>query len=345
MLKNLIKYIVLFCLIISCKSKNKVDLSQEKNKGITTNYLSIALYKNSKIPLGMEIDSNTNLAIHKQVYECLFFEDSKTKRAKPLLISSYRSDASKTNWVFTLKDDIYFHDDACFEKGKGRKLTAYDVEFCFKELLNYKVPNTNYSLKDSLIAVEIKVPTDSLIAKTDSLKKDSTKKIIYKLLIDRGLPFYSVRALNDRQFILELANPDADLPKKLCDARYAIYAKEVKTYYYAATYPVAIGTGPFYLDQYSDKECLLFKNINYHQNQKEQNIPSIDAIRFIFVNSEKKSLSLFQKGDIDIHYFGKKDSIKYYVKEDIKSLGKEEIDYWNFKKVNIDKRKFILPYN
>ncbi len=40
----------------------------------------------------------------------------------------------KLEYIFILKDNVYFHDSPCFENGKGRKLNSDDVKYTFERL-------------------------------------------------------------------------------------------------------------------------------------------------------------------------------------------------------------------
>lgn len=52
----------------------------------------------------------------------------------------------RMEYVFTLRDDIYFQDDPCFPGGKGRPVTARDVIYAIKRLADPAVQSTGYWL-------------------------------------------------------------------------------------------------------------------------------------------------------------------------------------------------------
>ena len=76
-------------------------------------------------------------AVH-QLYNTLVEIDSSLHIVPSL---AYRWDISedKKTYTFYLRTDVVFHDDACFENGKGRKLIAGDVEYSFKRILDKEV--------------------------------------------------------------------------------------------------------------------------------------------------------------------------------------------------------------
>ena len=54
----------------------------------------------------------------------------------PLLAKSWDVSADHLTWTFHLGDDVFFHDDDVFVKGrKGRKMTASDVVFSFNRII------------------------------------------------------------------------------------------------------------------------------------------------------------------------------------------------------------------
>ena len=53
----------------------------------------------------------------------------------------------EVRYSFTLRQGVYFIDDACFKKGSGRELTAKDFEYAFKRVSD---PTTNCPIYDSL---------------------------------------------------------------------------------------------------------------------------------------------------------------------------------------------------
>jgi len=52
----------------------------------------------------------------------------------------------RIEYIFKLRDDIYFQDDPCFPEGKGRRVTANDVIYSLKRLADPNVRSTGYWL-------------------------------------------------------------------------------------------------------------------------------------------------------------------------------------------------------
>ncbi len=73
-------------------------------------------------------------AIH-QLYSCLVEVDEEMK-ISPALAHSWQFSADGRIVTFHLRTDVYFHDDACFAAGKGRRVDAADVEYSFSRLMD-----------------------------------------------------------------------------------------------------------------------------------------------------------------------------------------------------------------
>ncbi|MBC7873772.1 MAG: ABC transporter substrate-binding protein, partial [Ferruginibacter sp.] len=57
----------------------------------------------------------------------------------PSLAKSWDISADRAVFIFHLRTDVFFHDDAAFAGGKGRKLTAKDVEYSFSRIIDKQV--------------------------------------------------------------------------------------------------------------------------------------------------------------------------------------------------------------
>ena len=72
-------------------------------------------------------------AVH-QLYNTLV-EVDENMQLKPSLAKSWEIADDKKHFIFHLRRDVFFHDDAAFDNGKGRRLSAADVEYSFKRLI------------------------------------------------------------------------------------------------------------------------------------------------------------------------------------------------------------------
>src|ERR1044072_9419660 len=73
-------------------------------------------------------------AVH-QLYGTLVEPDSQMV-IRPWLASRWEESADHLTYTFYLRPDIYFHDNEVFPGGKGRKLTAGDVVYSFRRIMD-----------------------------------------------------------------------------------------------------------------------------------------------------------------------------------------------------------------
>jgi len=113
--------------------------------------------------------SDTNSAeILSQIYDSLYQNAylARPYRVEPALAAGYPEKrffyeaveekgavrrVERMEYVFKLKDDIFFQDDPCFPGGKGRRVTAGDVVYAIKRLADPAVQSTGYWLVEGKI--------------------------------------------------------------------------------------------------------------------------------------------------------------------------------------------------
>ena len=73
-----------------------------------------------------------------QLYNTLVEVDSQLNIV-PSLAKRWEISEDRKTYTFYLRNDVFFHDDACFANGKGRKMTARDVVYSFKRIIDKKI--------------------------------------------------------------------------------------------------------------------------------------------------------------------------------------------------------------
>src|SRR5881275_1281612 len=73
-------------------------------------------------------------AVH-QLYNTLVEVDSNLNIV-PSLATHWTISEDRKTYTFYLRPDVYFHDDAAFSNGKGRRMTASDVVYSFQRLID-----------------------------------------------------------------------------------------------------------------------------------------------------------------------------------------------------------------
>jgi peptide/nickel transport system substrate-binding protein len=280
-----IKYIIPFLAlgIVSCSSEENTENSSAGNKrvsdGKTVFYggtLKICEEETYSSIFPLEVVDVTSFKIASQLHDGLVEYDPSDFSLRSAVAEKWDVNAESTEFTFTLRKDVKFHDDACFSGGKGRGLTAQDVKFTF-ELLCSKDYEISYS---SLIKPYLKGAEEFF---------DGTATSISGLEI---IDDYTVKfILNEpsSSFIYILAMPNTSIIAK---EAYEKYGKEM-----------TVGCGPFVYTKSKDVTKDLYLVYNPHYYIKDENgnsLPFLDSVHFSFIPSKLTQLEKFNADEISI---------------------------------------------
>lgn len=242
-----------------------------------------------------------------QICEGLLKFDSQTLVIKPAIAEKWEIDSTGRIYSFHLKKGVYFHDDPCFEDGKGREVNAHDFKYSFT-LLCTPNPSINRSFeitfKDRVVGANEYY--NASVEERSSMEVPGIKVIDnYTLQIEIVKPSLS--------FIYTLAGPATYvMPKEGVDK----YGEDLK-----------IGTGPFYFAKDYEKDTttgkimsplILVRNEKYHGYDSLGNqLPYLDTIKISFMNSKIAELIAFQNNELDIVSSLPNEKIKEVVEDNI----------------------------
>lgn len=203
-------------------------------------------------------------AIH-QLYNTLVEVDA-DNQLKPSLAKSWEVAADNLTFIFHLRTDVYFHDDAVFADGKGRRLTAQDIEYSFTRIIDKNVA--------------------------------SPGAWIFNNKIDSADGF---KALNDSTFQLKLVRPFQPILGILSMQYCSIVAKEAVDKYGSNFRRHPVGSGPFAMVAWEEGQALVLKrNINYFEKDSSgYALPYLDGIKISFFNSKATEFLEFQQNRLD----------------------------------------------
>ena len=203
-------------------------------------------------------------AIH-QLYNTLVEVDA-DNHLKSSLAKSWEVAADNLTFIFHLRTDVYFHDDAVFADGKGRRLTAQDIEYSFKRIIDKNVA--------------------------------SPGAWIFNNKIDSADGF---KALNDSTFQLKLVRPFQPILGILSMQYCSIVAKEAVDKYGSNFRRHPVGSGPFAMVAWEEGQALVLKrNMNYFEKDSSgYALPYLDGIKISFFNSKATEFLEFQQNRLD----------------------------------------------
>ncbi|MFZ1530004.1 MAG: ABC transporter substrate-binding protein [Ferruginibacter sp.] len=203
-------------------------------------------------------------AIH-QLYNTLVEVDDSMK-IKPSLAKSWEFSADKRSVLFHLRNDVFFHDDPVFANGKGRKLTAQDVQYSFNRILNKATA--------------------------------SPGAWIFNDRVDSLQPFL---ALNDSSFQLKLARPFQPILGILSMQYCSIVPREAVEEYKTDFRCHPVGSGPFAFVAWDEGQALIMKkNENYFETDSSgKKMPYLDGIKVSFFDSKATEFLEFRQSRLD----------------------------------------------
>jgi len=222
-----------------------------------------------------------------QVYEGLVKLSQADLSIVPALAYRWETNPDVSVWTFHLRKGVKFHDDACFADGKGREMTATDVQYCFTKLCESSPNNNTY---DITFKDRVKGAAEYF---------ESTKA---------GKPLEGgvsgLKVLNDSTLEVTLTSPFSGFLNILAHPGCYIYPKEALEKYGIDMRTKCVGTGPFQVKTIKEGETVILeKNPNYWNIDEHGNrLPYLDAIKFTFIKEKKAEMLEFQRGNLDMVY-------------------------------------------
>ena len=184
----------------------------------------------------------------------------------PSLAKNWDISPDRTIYTFHLRTDVFFHDDAAFEKGKGRKMTAADIEYSLERILDKQVA--------------------------------SPGSWIFNRKVDSIQPF---KAIDDSTFQVKLLRPYNPILGILSMQYCSIVPKEVVEMYGTDFRRHPVGTGPFRFVHWEEGQALVLKkNENYFERDSAGNrLPYLDGIKVTFYDSKATEFLLFRQKELE----------------------------------------------
>jgi len=241
-------------------------------------------YFKSLYPLGItEVGGHR---ITNQIYEGLVRFEPKNLTVEPLLAKSWTVDESATVYTFNLRTDVYYHDDACFADGKGRKVVAEDFAYVFNRLCVPDARNHGFSFVRNIL-------------------KGATAHYEAHQVGQTPTAVEGIQVINDSTFQLTLEKPFADFLQRLALPFMSVFPKEaVEKYKSEEIMYHAVGTGPFYIKALKqDEAVILARNEKYWGRDEFGNqLPYLDGVKVSFIKEDKTEMLEFRKGNLEMKY-------------------------------------------
>lgn len=216
--------------------------------------LDPAFAKNLSIMWGVHFIFNTLTEVDKDL------------KVTPSLAKTWEISEDGLHYTFHIRRDVYFQDNEAFPGGKGRRMTAYDIQYSFDRLI------------------------DPLTA--------SSGAWIFNDRVRSKQPF---EAINDSTFLIHLNQPFRPLPEILSMPYCSVVPHEVVRKWGKDFRNHPCGTGPFRFQYWDEGNTLvLHKHPGYwEQDSSGQKLPYLDAVQVSFNDTKATEFLLFLQKKLD----------------------------------------------
>ena len=244
-----------FLIPVACnhtKNQQKQIFHYNQPEGIAS--LDPAFAKNQSIMWAVHQLYNTLVEVDEQLH------------IKPALCKYWQISPDRLTYTFVLRNDVFFHDNAVFVGGKGRKMTATDVQYSLSRIMNKKTASPGAWIFNNSI--------DSI----DGFK-----------------------AINDTTFQLKLLRPFNPILNILSMQYCSVVPYEAVEEYGVDFRRHPVGTGPFKFNLWEEGQILLLaRNEHYFEHDSiGKPLPYLDGIKVSFLDSKATEFLEFRQGRLD----------------------------------------------
>lgn len=183
---------------------------------------------------------------------------------KPDIAKSWQLTTDMKKYTFTLRNDVYFHENICFDTPhKTRKVVASDFIYSFNRLKDPKVASPG------------------------------------SWVLDYAEKYTSV---NDTTLVIELKKPFPAFLSLLSMKYCAVVPKEAVDFYGNKFRENPVGTGPFKFQAWEENtKLVLRKNKKYYEkDEKGAQLPYLEAVAITFLPDKQSEFLQFVQGNLDI---------------------------------------------
>ncbi|WP_160717171.1 ABC transporter substrate-binding protein [Chitinophaga solisilvae] len=201
----------------------------------------------------------------RQLYSTLVEPDNDLE-IRPSLARQWRVSADRRTYTFDLRTDVYFHDNDVFPGGKGRRMTAQDVVYSLRRIMDPATASPGAWIFNG------RVQADS-----------------------------GFRALNDSTFELTLIRPFHPVLGILSMQYCSVVPREIVEKYGKDFRNHPCGTGPFRFFYWDEGQGLiLHRHPQYFEKDSTgARLPYLEAVKVTFLESKAAEFLMFRQGQLD----------------------------------------------
>ncbi len=228
---------------------------------------------------------------------------------------------SEDGLVFTVKvrQDVFFQDNACFDGGKGRRMTAHDVVYCIKRFMGVPTSTGRWLLEDRIVGLDAwgERCGEELGELFDAVNEYYPFEHPEMAEL-RDEEVAGLRVLDDFTIQFTLTKPFPQFLYTLAMSYTAVYPHEALDYYGMTMHLHPVGTGPYRVEEYwpPDKKILFERNPTFRGeayptegapgddelgllDYAGRPMPFLDRVEFVVIEAPQPRWLRFVSGDID----------------------------------------------
>lgn len=264
---KLVPIILLILLLTSCGS----DKKQFEYAGGS---FKMALDNTPSTFIAREVNDVYSFELLSQVMEGLVSFNAEDLSLQPQIAEKWSISGDGTVFTFTIRNDVYFHNNPVFESLEDRKLTVDDVLFTFEKACKPNADGNPTAAYMFLLSNQVKGAKEYYEGKATSISGMKVKK---------------------NQFEITLLNPDQTYINKLANLSASIVSKKIVE---ANKETDVVGTGPFcFTPPTEDETYILLKNPDYYMVDNKGNaLPYLDSVVFYVQTRKLEQLEMFEQG-------------------------------------------------
>ncbi|WP_430405721.1 peptide ABC transporter substrate-binding protein [Fluviicola sp.] len=264
---KLVPIILLIVILTSCGS----DKKQFEYAGGS---FKMALDNTPSTFIAREVNDVYSFELLSQVMEGLVSFNADDLSLQPQIAEKWSISNDGTVFTFTIRDDVFFHDNPVFKSLDDRKLTVDDVLFTFEKACKPNEEGNPTAAYLFLLANQVKGAKEYYEGKTKSISGMKIKK---------------------NQIEITLINPDQTYINKLANLSASIVSRKIVE---AKMETDVVGTGPFCFTKPKEEETyILLKNQDYYMTDNKGNaLPYLDSVVFYVQTRKLEQLEMFEQG-------------------------------------------------
>lgn len=215
--------------------------------------------------------------LSSQIFESLLKTDPESMELRPGIAQETQVSEDLKTYTFTLRENVYFHDDECFENGKGRKVTAHDFKYTLEfACSNNKLNEHSYLLKDKIKGAE-------------EYYNGTADEVV------------GIQVKDDHTLVIELKSPFSVFEKVLTHTGLGVFPKEALEKYGDQIGLHPVGTGAFILGELAEDKIVLERNNKYWDKDEFGNpLPFLDRVVMTYSKDKTDELLSFRAEKIDL---------------------------------------------